>query len=84
MTNLAMQRKLDSGEALDVNNEGVELLGWPGHWILQRFVDNKDYCDSKREAWIWSIGLMKSTGQIIASTASDLYQNDAYDCLFLR
>ena len=81
MLNKAMERKLQSGDALDVsagdNEQGP-------HYRLLAYVDGKDYCDAKRERWIWSIGKRKSDGVIIASTDNDLYQNEAFECLWLR
>lgn len=88
--NKAMERKLDSGEALNVREEGTPLLtcpdtvGFPCHFQLRRFVEGKDYCDRESERWIWSIGRERSTGVIIASTIADMYQNADYECLFLR
>ena len=70
MVNQAMQRKITSGDAVNIGSCPTE--------------DDKDYCDSVREAWIWSIGRRRSDGKIIASRSSDLYQNDEYECLFLR
>lgn len=84
MLNKAMERKLESGECLDVNEEGVIIAGWPGHFTLRDFVDGKDYCDAKNEAWVWSIGKHKGTGTIVASLAADLYQNPHFECVFLR
>jgi hypothetical protein len=82
--NKAMKRKLDSGEALCVREEGLEVEGSPGLFELNRFVDDVDYCDSKTERWIWSIGRRLSDGKIFASYGSDLYQNHNFECLFLR
>lgn len=84
MHNLSMKRKLEEDDCLDVNKEGVPYLPHPGWWVLKRFIDGKDYCDAARELWIWSVGRNKTTGQIIASTGSDLYQHPEYVCLFLR
>ena len=81
MLNKAMQRKLDSGECIDI---GDRPKNEDGDYILDAFEDGKDYCDGKNEWWIWSIGKHYESGQILASTSSKFYQNDAYECLFLR
>jgi hypothetical protein len=76
-----MEEMIQSGEAIDLsNNKRTE----DGDYILDEFVDGSDYCDAKREVWIWSIGQHVQTGQIIASTATYFYQNPNYNCLFLR
>ncbi len=82
MTNLAMQQKLQSGEALDVLQEGHEISD--GLYLLRRFVDGRDYCDPKREWWIWSIGRNVFDGRIMASVDTRFYQDPNWDCLFLR
>jgi len=82
MINLAMQRKLATGECLDVLTMGKEIK--PGVYELNSFVDDVDYCDSKKELWIWSIGKEYKTGRIVASINADLYQNPEYECLWLR
>lgn len=88
MRNLSMKRKLESGEALSVREEGALLETCPPkspcHYELRRFVTGKDYCDPVTETWIWSIGREHGTGVIIASTSPDMYQNPDYECLFLR
>ena len=49
------------------------------------FVEDVDYCDAKREVWIWSIGKeLTSAGRIFASTSGEFYQNPKFECLFLR
>jgi hypothetical protein len=52
------------------------------------FVDDLDYCcethDERAPALIWSIGRRHSDGKILASLQADLYQNDDYECLWLR
>lgn len=80
MLNKAMQRKLDSGEAIDVSDcprEGP-------YYVLASCQEGKDYCDAVREVWIWSIGRRHSDGVVLASTRADLYQNPEFDCLWLR
>lgn len=81
MNNQAMLRKLSSGEAIDVADAPRNE---EGDYILFQFFDGKDYCDSKTESWIWSIGRHRETNQILASTSTRFYQNEEYECLFLR
>lgn len=85
MNNKAMERKLASGEALDLSShQRLHVGAGQVHYTLAQYVDGKDYCDRKTERWIWSIGKRLTDGAIIASTTVDLYQNDAYECLWLR
>jgi len=81
MINKAMERKLNSGEAIDVS--GCQRSG-VGDYILTEFTADVDYCDKKREVWIWSIGRHKETGEIRASTSNTYYHNNDYECLWLR
>ena len=55
-----------------------------GEYILEAFVDGVDYCDASTESWIWSIGRHKKTGQILAALDGRFYQNEEYECLWLR
>ena len=81
MRNQAMQRKLENGDAIDVS--GFKRTDdWD--YILPDFVPDIDYCDRKAEAWIWSIGQHKRTGQILASLSAKFYQNPDFECLWLR
>ncbi len=91
MQNKAMERKIKSGNAIDLKD--CERIDAPStsegnhknaYYILKDFEDDMDYCDSSSESWIWSIGRRKSDGVILASTTSDLYQNPDFECLFLR
>ncbi len=94
MLNKAMERKINSGEAIDLkdckrldnNIEGGMIEGNRKNplYVLDKFVEDSDYCDSSIENWICSIGERKSDGLILASTTSDLYDNDDFECLFLR
>ncbi len=84
MRNLAMARKLITGEALDVRAIGKPLPGGPGLYVLDRYVDGKDYCDASEEAWIWSIGRSLADGRILAATDARFYQHPDYECLWLR
>ena len=48
------------------------------------FAEGKDYCNVATEAWIWSIGVHRETGQVWASHRSNKYQNPAFVCIWLR
>lgn len=81
MQNQAMRRKIDTEEAVDLSeNERND----EGDYILTEFEDDKDYCDSKTESWIWSIGKDNATGEVLASMTTKFYINEQYECLFLR
>lgn len=82
MHNKAMERELQSGECLDVLKEGIKIKR--GLYKLNRFVEGVDYADSEDELWIWSIGENLKTGEIFASTTAEFYQNNEFNCLFLR
>lgn len=82
MINQSMQRKLESGEALDVRKIGREVE--PGRYRLDKFVADVDYCDAQKEVWIWSIGKNEKTGEVFASTDQTYYQNPECVCLWLR
>ncbi len=85
MRNRAMARKLLKGDAVDVSKcQRVEILeGVRDVYKLQTFVDDVDYCDSVREAWIWSIG-RNAAGEVYASTGGGFYQKPGWECLWLR
>lgn len=82
MLNQAMQRALNEGSCLDVMVIGEEI--GPGLYSLREFTEGKDYCDADQEAWIWSIGRNRKTGEIQAATDSRFYQNPDYHCLWIR
>jgi hypothetical protein len=82
MQNLAMQRKLEKLECLDVGEIGLPIS--PGVYQLSKFTEDADYCDAKHEAWIWSIGKRLSDGQIFAAIDTRFYQHPDYECLWLR
>jgi hypothetical protein len=82
MLNRRMEEKLDKNECLDVRKIGVQI--GPGVFRLNEFVEGVDYADVQNEAWIWSIGRDKKTGEIRASTSSGYYLNPDYECLWLR
>jgi len=79
--NLAMLRKVRVGVAIDISNRPRD---YDGHYVLEEFVDGKDYCDLKRQLWVCTIGRRKRDRVILASTASDFYRNSDFECLFLR
>lgn len=82
MQNLAMLKMLVEGEALDVRRVGVQVA--EGIFRLQRFDENKDYCDSVKERWIWSVGKNVFDGRIEASSDTRYYNDPNWECLFLR
>ena len=53
MANQAMARKLQTKQAIDIS-KCLRTAG--GDYVLDRFVDDRDYCDAAQEAWVWSIG----------------------------
>ena len=81
MTDKAMARKLQNGEAIDVSGFKRDVLD---DYILPDFVENVDYCDSKSETWIHSIGQHVKTKEIHAAISTKFYQNADYRCLWLR
>jgi hypothetical protein len=84
MRNLAMARKLDRGDAIDVS---VFPRTAEGEYVLPADldVDDKDFCDSKTEEWIWSIGRSITDGSVVlAALDSRFYSNGAFTCIWLR
>lgn len=79
--NMAMADKIQRGEAIDVSSCGRTP---EGHYVLEKFVDAVDYCDTATEEWIWTIGQRESDGVILASTSGAFYMVKGYKCLFLR
>lgn len=80
MLNQSMKRSIEEGRCIDVSKFARE-----GRlYVLPSFEDGQDYCDAQKETWIWSIGRRKSDGVILASTSGSLYENDEFDCLWLR
>lgn len=87
--NLAMRRKLEKGDALDVEEMLATAPPEPGDlyrgtFHLDRFVDDADYCVASTEQWIWSIGRRKSDGEIFAALDSRFYNHPDFNCLWLR
>jgi hypothetical protein len=80
--NRRMREKLNKGEAIDVSM----FPTYGGAFVLPEgfFKEDVDYCDAKNERWIWSIGRRKSDGVVLASYTGEFYQNDLYECLWLR
>src|SRR5437660_9056484 len=99
MNNKAMQRKLRSGECVDISTCRRTATG---DYVLERFVMDLDYCDAKAEAWIWSVGRLLRplpsvmadgtrvtlpAGTYLASTSSRWYSagvSEVAECVFLR
>ncbi len=91
MSNKSMQKKLIDGECLDVRKIGEPIDGsgiWPDdpprEFKLKGYIDECDYADALTERWIWSIGKRKSDGEIRAATDNRFYQNEDWECLWLR
>lgn len=89
MRNQAMKRKLEKGEARDVESM-LELAApeagdlYRGTFRLDRFVEDCDYCVRSTEQWIWSIGRRLSDGAIFAALDARFYGNPEFRCLWLR
>jgi hypothetical protein len=58
VNNLAMERKLDSGEAVDLGPYRCE--GSPGMYQIPQdkwpAMAESELCDAEHEQWIWSVG----------------------------
>ena len=52
------------------------------------FAEGKDYCNAAAEAWVWSIGVHRETGEVWASHRANKYRNaeatPAFVCVWLR
>lgn len=93
MRNQAMARKLSNEDAIDIEKITVhgtekdaadpQLAGAFKIDPLQ-FVDDRDYCVSSSEEWIWSIGRRRSDGAVFAALDGRFYQNPEFECLWLR
>jgi len=55
MQNQAMQRKLKARQCVDI---AACRKTADGDYVLDKFHENKDYCDASKEQWVWSIGRM--------------------------
>ena len=82
MRNQWMKKALQSGEAVDVRMVGVEAE--PGVFRLDGFIDGVTYVDAQEEMFIQSIGKDLERGEILAATDSRFYQNDDYECIYLK
>ena len=80
VTNLVMKEMVDSNEAIDLSSYEREGK----YYVLDTFIDGMDYCNLETEQWIWSIGLRKTDGKILASHTTDMDRLRGYKCLFLR
>lgn len=58
LNNRAMARKLTSGACIDLKDCPRTATG---DYVVTAalFREDRDYCDSSRELWIWSIALVK-------------------------
>lgn len=65
MRNQSMLRALKARKCIDIS-KCERTQG--GDYVLERFVDGKDYCDAAQEAWVWSIGkLLEPVETIMAN-----------------
>ncbi len=84
MLNLAMQRHLDTGEAIDLGKFRQE----DGSYLLPADldIDDKDLCDATLgiEQWVWSVGKNKITGERRAALDARYYENPGWVCEWLR
>jgi hypothetical protein len=80
MNNKAMAKKLATGRCLDISE--CERIG--DDYILETYVDNVDYCNAKKEQWIWSIARNVKTDQIVASHTAKFHDKPGWECLWLR
>lgn len=78
--NRRMEEKVAAMDAIDLKDHSRE----GDYYVLDAVVDGADYCDTSLEKWVWSIGRRKSDGVILASLTAEFYQNDAFECLWLR
>ena len=82
MPNITMEIKIESGDAIDISGFAREGM----YYVIpeDRFIAESDYCDSKLESWMWSIGRRKRDGVLLASIATDFYHNPDFDCVWLK
>lgn len=83
MPNYAMQRKLSEKEAIDLS----KWLTDAGTYSFPEyvFVEGKDYCDAKREVWIWYVWAPKNgAGNYIASAEFGAKNPDGFHCVWCR
>jgi hypothetical protein len=77
-----MQELLEKGQAIDLKGRWDNDM--QAYDVTGIYVPDVDYCDSSSEAWIWSIGKSYETGKIWAALSAKFYQNDKFECLWLR
>ncbi len=94
VNNRSMAEKLKSGLAVDLKDcDRVSSSEWPGEAYLisdQKVISRleedveTDFCDSKLESWIWSIGRRIDDGKVFASTDVCFYEHLDFFCMWLR
>jgi hypothetical protein len=82
LKNKWMQRALEGGTAVDVRETGVETE--PGVFRLTEFIPEVTYVDSETESFIQSIGKDLESGEILASTGTEFYGHEDYECIYLH
>jgi len=82
MLNKRMEEALLKGDCIDVRTIGTRMAD--GSFLLERFVDGKDYADAETERWIFSIGRSEADGKIYAAFDFRFYECPGWECLFLR
>lgn len=99
MPNMAMQRKLKAGRAVDISDRPRTATG---DYLLASFEEGKDYCDARAQSWVWSIGkllrplpsvmadgsrITLPAGSYLASLTSRYYnpeESQTIECVFVR
>lgn len=76
-----MQRKIETGKAIDISFFPRTKTG---EYILPEYLPRMEYCDTRTEQWVYSIGKEYGTGAIHAATNTRLYQNPRYSCLWVK
>lgn len=87
MRNQAMQRKLTSGQAVDISPYRTDFPADGLHaYVLpdELLKDGRDYCDAELERWVWSIGRHRTTAELHASLSARHYGHPQYECVWLR
>lgn len=92
MVNKTMEAKLDSGACVAVDKVGVNVshlfpAGYGQVFELNNDIYKNidcDLCVAETESWIWSVGERKSDGKIFASTTANFYDDEVYNCIWLR
>lgn len=81
LRNKSMLKMLRRGEAIDLKDAQQSEQGT---LLVENFVDGKDYCDSRTERWVQSIGRSKRTGEALAAFDTRFYQHPDFECIWLR